>query len=128
MTPGTLNLRIQRWAPYVETIRFVGFDFSAATLAMQFRLYRDAAGDPLIDLTNAAANAQGLSVTLTTEDGIPVSTVQIRINETTVEGLPFGGKAGADFQTYYDLVVTGGGLPKTRIIQGTATIEAGVTQ
>lgn len=129
ITPGHLDLVVQRWTPFVYQIDFEGLDFTGATMAMQARLYRDAPGAPLIDLINAAANAEGLSVTVATVDGVPASTVQIRINETTAEGLLLNaGAPGDDVKIAYDLHITGGGLPKTRWVEGSLIIRAGATQ
>ncbi|RZJ01810.1 MAG: hypothetical protein EON90_02035 [Brevundimonas sp.] len=129
ITPGRLDLMAQRWTPFIYVIAFEGFDFSAATFAMDVRLYRDAPGAALIALTNAASNAQGVSVSVTTDDGVPTSEVQIRINETTLEGLLLAAAgAGKDVVAVYDLHITGGGLAKTRWVEGSFTIRAGATQ
>lgn len=129
MTPGRLDLSANRWTPFIYLIAFEGYDFTGATFAMQVRLYRDAAGSPLIDLSNAASNAQGLSVDVATLDDVVTSTVQIRINETTLEGLLLNqGKPGADVVLVYDMHITGGGLEKTRWIEGSFIIRAGATQ
>lgn len=129
ITPGRLDLSVQRWTPFVYQIDFEGLDFTGATMAMQVRLYRDAAGAPLISLGNAASNAEGLSLSVATVAGAPVSTVQIRINETTAESLLLNaGKPGEDVRLVYDLHITGGGFPKTRWIEGALTIRAGATQ
>ena len=129
ITPGQLDLTVQRWTPFVYQIDFEGLDFTAATMAMHVRLYRDAPGAPLISLGNAAANAEGLSVSVATVDDTTVSTVQIRINETTAEPLLLNaGKPGDDVRLVYDLHITGGGFPKTRWVEGALIIRAGVTQ
>ncbi|WP_404415563.1 hypothetical protein [Brevundimonas vesicularis] len=129
ITPGRLDLTVQRWTPFVYQIDFEGLDFTGATMAMQVRLYRDAPGSPLIALANAAANAEGLSVSVATIDDTTVSTVQIRINETTAEGLLLNaGKPGDDVRLVYDLHITGGGFPKTRWLEGAFIIKGGATQ
>lgn len=129
ITPGRLDLTVQRWTPFVYQIDFKGIDFTGATMAMQARLYRDAPGSPLIALVNAASNAEGLSVSVATADGVPTSTVQIRINETTAEALLLNaGKPGDDITLVYDLHITGGGFPKSRWIEGALIIRAGATQ
>lgn len=129
ITPGKLDLTVQRWTPFVYQIDFEGLDFTGATMAMQVRLYRDAPGDPLISLANAASNAEGLSVAATTVSGVTTSTVQIRINETTAEALLLNaGKPGDDITLVYDLHITGGGLPKSRWLEGSLIIRAGATQ
>ena len=129
ITPGKLDLTVQRWTPFVYPIDFEGLDFSGATMAAEVRLRGDAPGSPIISLGNAAPNAQGLSVSVATVDGVPTSTVQIRINETTLETtLLNAGVAGKDVVLAWDIHITGGGLPKTRWLEGPFTIRPGVTQ
>lgn len=129
ITPGKLDLVVQRWTPFVFAIDFPGFDFGAATFALHARLYRDAPGSPQIALSNAASNAEGVSCTVSTVGGIPTSRVQIRINETTAEAVLLNaGKTGADVVLKQDLHITGGGLPKTRWLEGDLIIRAGATQ
>jgi len=129
MTPVTLDLVARRWAPFVEVpFGFEAFDFSAATFEMQVRTLRDLTGDPLIDLTNATAGTEGISCEVTTTDGVDTSFLTVQIDEATLNDLPFAGKRGQNFVGYYDLKITGGGLPKTRWFQGKFTCEAGVTQ
>lgn len=128
ITPGKLDLVAQRWTPYVYVIDFEGYDFSAATFAMDWRLYRDAEFAQL-SLANAASNAEGISCSVATVGGVPTSSVQIRVNETTLEAMLLGaGTPGADVSLYQDLHITGGGLPKTRWIEGKVIIRAGATQ
>lgn len=129
ITPGKLDLVAQRWTPYVYVIDFPGIDFTGATMAMDVRLYRDAPGAAQIALTNAASNAQGLSVSVATVSGVVTSSVQIRINETALEDLLLSAAGpGKDVALVYDLHITGGGLPKTRWVEGSFTIRAGATQ
>lgn len=129
ITPGKLDLVAQRWTPFVYVLAFEGFDFTGATFAMDVRLYRDAPGAALISLTNAASNAQGISVSVATVDDVPTSTVQLRINETTLEALLLSAAgAGKDVVCVYDLHITGGGVAKTRWVEGSFTIKAGATQ
>lgn len=146
MTPGTLDLTAQRWVPFVYLIDFPFVDLTDATFASMGRLYKDAPGAPLFSLANAASNAEGVSVSVATGvmgyeidgvtyDNITVSTVQIRINETTIEGvLPFvvtsglpNRKPGDDVSFAWDFVMTGGGFAKSRFFQGLFTIEGGAT-
>ena len=136
MQPATLALTAQRWVPFVYAIDFEGFDLSAATFAMQVRLYRDAPNQPIINLTNAAPQAEGISVKVATVDGVTTSSVQIRINETTIENtLPFTvdenyrpSRIEPDVTLVWDLVISGPGLGKARWLQGSFIIEGGVTQ
>lgn len=130
---GKLDIYANRYQPFSYLIDAPGLDFTGATMAMQVREYPDAQGAPLLDLSNATPPAQGLSVSVAMDgEGIPTSTFRIIINETTIEGLvapPVGfNDCGNDVTLYYDLVITGGGYPKTRWAQGKFIILAGVTQ
>ena len=133
MTPVTVPITVQRWAPYLYApFAIRGLDMAAATFAMHVRQYRDAAGSPLISLTGQAAGTEGVSCVYATENAYSTSLITIQINEATIEAvLPFPGsgvKAGASVELVYDLQITGGGLPKTRWFQGAFTIEPGATQ
>lgn len=131
MTPGTLTLTVYRNVPFLDSIRFVGLDFTGGTFAMQVRLLPGTAGDPLLSLTNATAGLQGLSVAVTEESGLDVSTLTIQIDEATIDALlpasSNGQKAGTDVALFYDLIITGAGLPKTRWLEGSFIIAEGVT-
>jgi len=135
--PGEYPLVMYAYTPTVLVLDFVGYNFTAATFRAQVREKPE--GEILIDLTNAASNAEGVSATYAAavmqydakgnEIGpAPVSSVQIRINETTIEGIVASFGATKDIDLVWDLHITGGGLPKTRWIEGPAIIRAGVTQ
>lgn len=128
ITPGTLDLVAYRWTPYVYTIDFEGVDFSAATMLSHVRLRRDAPGSPIISLANASPSSEGLSVSVVTTGGVPTSTIQIRINETTLEGILLNaGVPGEDVVLSWDIHITGGGYPKSRFLEGRFVIKPGVT-
>jgi len=132
MTPGRLDLRVQRWVPFLYSIEVPGIDLSAATvLRAQVRLYRDAAGDALLDLTKQTAGTQGISVTSATVDGSPTSTIVIQIDEANLADLlPYpdsGVPAGSDVALVWDLVITCAPFGKRRWLEGSFTIVAGVT-
>ena len=135
ITPATASLVAQRWSPFVDITAIEGFNLAAAVFAMHVRLYRDAPGPPLISLSNAASNAQGISVSVDTVpiDGVDtlVSSVQIRINETTLEALMLNtapAATGRDVALVYDLHITSTGLDKARWMEGAFIIRAGATQ
>ena len=134
MTPGTLNLRAHRWTPFVFVIDFPGFDFTGASFAMQVRGYRDAPGTALISLTTQASpSAEGISVAVATSEGVPTSSVQIRINETTLEGLLPLSSSGRpaedpDVPLVWDMHITPAGGSKARWLEGALILVAGVTQ
>lgn len=131
MTPGTLNITAYRNVPFLDAIRFAGLDFTGGTFAMQVRCLPGTAGDPLLSLTNQTAGTEGLSVSVTDEDGVDVSTITIQIDEATIDALlpasTNGQKAGTDVSLFYDLIITGGGIGKTRWLEGSFTIAEGVT-
>lgn len=132
MTPGTLPLTVQRGTPFVYRIDFPGLDLTDAGLAAQVRLYRDQPGAPLISLVGAQPLAEGLSVSTVSAAGVPTSTLQIRINETTIEGLlpfPQNGLEPADpVKLAWDLHLTISPVGKRRWIEGPFTISLGVTR
>ena len=129
MTAVRYDIVTERWAFFSDTFDFEGFDFTGATFALQVRLYRDAPGDPLISLVDAAEGNQGLYLSMDTIDGIPWSYVRITINEGTLnDTLLNQGKAGTDVVLVYDLVMTASGSAKTRLVEGNFIIKAGATQ
>jgi hypothetical protein len=133
MTPGTLALTVQRGTPFVYRIDFPGLDLTTAGLAAQVRLYRDQPGAALISLGAAQPLAEGLSVeTASDADGVPTSTLQIRINETTIEQLlPFpqnGLEPAQPVELAWDLHLTISPVGKRRWIEGPFTISPGVTR
>lgn len=129
ITPGKLDLVVQRWTPFVYAIDFEGFDLTGATFAAHVRLYRDAPGAPIIALANDAAGLQGISVTVSVTEGIPTSAVKIQIDETTAEDILLNASgAGKDIVLVWDLHITATGLPKARWLEGNLIIRAGATQ
>jgi hypothetical protein len=135
ITPGKLDLFVQRWTPFDYSIQLpVGVDFTGATAAMQARLRPDAPGSPVISLANASPSGEGLSFSHVTEGSVVTSTLRIRINETTAEAVLLNaGKAPTvdrreDVRLSYDIHITGGGFAKTRWFEGVLTIRGGATQ
>lgn len=132
MTPGSYDITVQRNAPFLpDTLDFEGYDFTAATFALQVRSNRGASGAALLSLTGQTAGIEGLSVTTSVTEGVTTSHVQIQINEATIDALlpasSNGQKLGTDVVLYYDLVITGGGVGKVRWLEGRFTIHEGVT-
>jgi hypothetical protein len=127
---GRRDLVANRWEPFVHTIDFEGFNFTGATFIMQVRLMRDAPGSPLVDLgTVGGVGTEGITLTgVATVNGASVSSVSIRINEATVEGLPAAGEIGDDLDLFYDLQITPAGGVKYRALEGAFTVHAGVTK
>lgn len=132
-TPGRVDLVAYRWSVFTEVIEVVGADLSNLNLRAEIRAYRDQPGPPVFGLANDGPTAQGLSVTvLFDDDGVPTSTIQIRINETTIENaLPFPGSGlepGASVELVWDMLIYGAGFPKARWFEGSFTIIPGATQ
>lgn len=126
MSPALVTLHAYRGGgPFIDITYFDGYDYSAATFVVELRDYADDGAAPRVTLSNAATNAQGVSCTVAYTDGIPVSRVVIRINETTLEGLPFTSPPGGDMAFVYALDVAGGGHPKTRRMRGQLILHAG---
>lgn len=123
-----LPITADRYTPCLRTLIFRGIDLRGKTLRMQVRLIGDTPGQPLVDLGSVDnAQAQGLALLTVEQDGaIPVSTVQIRINELTMERLPYSGELGSATALAYDMITTIGG-DKRVLMGGPFVIEAGVT-
>ena len=133
MKAARYDMRAQRWAPFFDTLTFIGLDLTGQPMAMQVRGYRDQEGTPLIDLAVAAPGAEGLSVIVTTDDAdVPTSVVTIQVDQDTIDAtLPYpesGVRAGSDVSVFYDFKSPAVGLPLRRWVEGAFVIAAGVTQ
>lgn len=124
-----LPLGGRRWQRYGKTLRFAGVDLTGADMRLQIRLYRNAPGTPVIDLSTVTnGNAEGLRlIGVEQVNGKPVSTVALVINETTMEGTPFMGEAGDDSMFAYDMQVTPPGGYKQVWLEGEFWVLAAVT-
>lgn len=126
-------------------------DLTDAEFAMQVREVPDVPGTPLVDLaTVTTAAAEGVRTIEVATDtianhilagrllGVPsgydaansvtLSVVGIRINETTMEGLPFPDERGDNAVLAWDLHITPSGGTKQKYAGGTFTVRAGATQ
>ena len=151
LQPAGLDIRADRWVACIRTMAFVDFDFTDAEFSAQVRAVPDVSGTPLVDLaTVGSAASEGVrliyagSATVTAHmaagrlpevppgmEGSTVVTVSqlgIRINETTMEGLPFPGEYGDDKLLYWDLHITPSGGIKDKYAGGQFVVRAGVTQ
>lgn len=126
---GQLPLAANRWEPFVYTIDFPGFDYSAATFIAQVRAIKDSSGTALVDLSTVpSAGTEGINIVgVTTTDDIPTTSISIRINEATIEALPEPAELGEDVTLYWDMQITPSGGNKYRALEGTFTVRAGVT-
>ena len=150
ISPGRYDLSADRWVACIRTFSFVGVDFTGATFLSHVRLTKDATGSPLISLANAAANAEGLNLigtfTSTVQahidagrlsevppgykltDTVIISQIGMRINETSMEGLPYPGERGDDATLQWDLHVTPASGVKDKYLGGDFIVRAGATQ
>ena len=129
MTAARLDLGADRRTPFVRTIRFEGYDLTGATFKAQVRPYSDAPGSPLVDLaTVVSSSAEGLKLlTVETVAGQPVSTVQMRVNQSTMEAMPAANAPGGDVTLAWDLHITIGSA-KERWLFGDFVVLGGVTR
>lgn len=126
---GPLKLTANRWEPFIYTIDFEGFDYTGATFAMQVRAVKDSGGTALVNLaTVGSVGTEGITIVgVTTTDGIPTTSISIRINEATVEALPEPAELGEDIVLRWDMQITPSGGNKYRALEGAFTVSAGVT-
>lgn len=124
-----LPIIADRYGAVVRHIYIVGLDLTGIDMRAQVRLNGDVPGAPLIDLrTVTNGNAEGLRlVEVTTDAGVPSSHVELVINESSMEALPFAGEIGDATQLAWDWQVTIG-QRKRRLAKGEFEITGdGVT-
>lgn len=150
--PAPIDLHADRWVACIRELAFVGFDFTDATFAAQVRINWDVAGSPLASLgTTTSSSAEGVklmyagSATLDAHiaagrlDAVPsnyagtdvvlLSSVRLRINETTMEGLPVNNdEDGAPMVLVWDLHITPSGGVKDKYAGGKFIVRGGATQ
>lgn len=120
-TVRTAPLRGARSAALIETIVIDGLDLSGATFRLEVRDRRDG-GDLRAALdTVSSASAQGVRVVdVDTSGDLPVSTLGIRINETTMEAMPAAPEPGDDVTIWWGMHIT----PDTGLYPGTVKFLA----
>lgn len=125
-----LPIIADRYGAVVRHIFVVGLDLTGVDMRAQVRLYGDVPGTALVDLTTVSnGNAQGLRLVEVTHDGIgvPTSHVELVINETTMEALPYAGEIGDVTTLAWDWQLTIAGR-KRRLAKGEFQITGdGVT-
>lgn len=152
MRPGKLDLAGGRWVPFEQIVRLRGINLTGATFAMQVRLTPDAdgaalitlgtvgqsppdpgvailyAGSATIDAHIAAGRLDAIPDGSVGTDTLALTTLTIRIAETTMEAMPFPGEVGTDAEFAWDLHITPSGGLKQKWLGGIFTVEAGVTR
>jgi hypothetical protein len=125
-----LPIIADRYGAVVRHIFVAGLDLTDIEMRAQVRLYGDVPGAPLVDLlTVANGNAQGLRLVEVTSDdaGLPTSHIELVINETTMEALPYAGEIGDVTTLAWDWQITIAGR-KRRLAKGEFQITGdGVT-
>lgn len=149
--PGYIPLGADRWTPFVVTFRMKGVDLTDAILSAQIRLLPDAPGEPLVDLAQVFSSAsEGVRIIyagtdtvanhiaagrlssvpdgMIVSDSLALTLIGMRVNETTMEGLPDAPKAGDDMNLAWDIHITPSGSFKERPMYGPFLVRAGVTR
>src|SRR3546814_5480198 len=85
---GRLPLAANRWTPFAYSVAFIGYDFTGATFKAQVRDRKDG-GFVRADMTVTLAS-------VTTDEGVPTSTVDLEIPEATMEAMDAATEAGDD--------------------------------
>lgn len=124
-----LPIEVDRYGAAVRQIYIRGLDLTGIAMRAQVRLGGDVPGAPLADLlTVTNPNAEGFRLVEVTNDaGVPVSHVQLIINETTIKAMPYSGELGSETALAWDWQITLAGR-KQRIAKGEFVITGdGVT-
>lgn len=126
---GTLDIRANRWEPFVRTFDFERFDYFGASFIAQVRAVKDSSGTPLVNLATVGSVAtEGITITGTTVvDGVTTTHVSMRINEATMEAIALANPLGDDYPLYWDMQITPSGGVKYRAIEGQFIVHSGVT-
>jgi hypothetical protein len=126
MLSGTRHLFAERWTPFHHLIEFQRLDFVGQDARVQIRANFDRSGSPLIDL-GIAASGQGITISAGTAPDMTSTNVVIRIDEPTLEAMPFTNPRGGEWHGVWDLHI-GSGADKRRWLRGKFIIVPGATQ
>lgn len=128
-SPGRLDFGADRFTPFIRTLTFRGIDLTGAVMVAQVRSRKDG-GALYADLeTVLTANTEGLRlVSAGTVEGVVTSEVYMRINEATMEAMPYATERGDDHPIWWDMHITPAGSVKQKYLYGTFTVRAGVTE
>lgn len=127
-TVRTAPLRGARSAALIATIVIDGVDLTGATFRLEVRDRRD--GGELragLDTVSSAASEGVRIVDVDTSGALPVTTLSIRFNETTMEAMPTegnGSEPGDDMPLWWGMHITPAGGIKFLAYDSTFTVEA----
>lgn len=131
MNPAIVPLEAWRNARFGEEYYFTddagaSVDFTAYTAKLQVRQYGAQAGAAIIDLANVGTDVEGVRIL---EPALGI--IRVRIDEATLTAayaaLIGGNEAGSAIALVYDLIVTPPGAGDQPWMQGSFTINPGVT-
>lgn len=124
-TVRTAPLRGARSTALIETIVIDGIDLTDADFRLEVRDRRDGGSLRAGLDTVATASAEGVRiVSVDTSGALPVTTLGIRINETTMEAMPDAPEPGDDVDLWWGLHITPSGGIKFLAYDSTFTVEA----
>lgn len=112
----------------------LGVDWSDATFKLQIRAEPGDSGDPIVELANASAGAEGISAQYVTAYSVPDSDevvaatiIRPQIDEATLEALALAADTAKLMQMHYDIHATVTGIGKFVMVAGIFSIAPGVT-
>ncbi|PZT91701.1 MAG: hypothetical protein DI637_01515 [Citromicrobium sp.] len=119
--------RAGRWVPFMHTLVLHGIDATDAEFAMQVR-DRWNVGQVRADLGMAGSiTSEGIRlVSVEIVDGLPVSTLNIRINKATMEVMPVAEPDGPS-PLVYDLQITRSFQSPEILMRGAFVVQEGST-
>lgn len=154
--PAVVDILADRWVACIRYLSFIEIDFTGADFATHVRQVADAGGSPLVTLaTTTNSSAEGIKLfyagtdtianhitagrldevpdDYTSASSVALSWVRIRINETTMEALPFPdqigqGDRGDSVNLAWDMHITPSGGTKDKYVGGAFTVRAGATE
>ena len=110
--------------PLDETIIINGIDLTGAAFLLEVRDRRDG-GALRATLTTQVSAVEGVYLSsVETVEGVPVSTLQIRFDEATMEAMPLPTEVGDDLTIVWGMHITPSGGTKFMAFDGPFTIKA----
>lgn len=152
-TPARVDFGADRFVAFIRSVRVIGYNFTDAVFAVQVRDRKDGGALRVTLATVVSAASEGIrliyggtdtvanhitaarlsadeatALGYASSDNITLSQLGIRINEATMETMPYGTERGDDANLYWDLHITPSGGVKDVYAGGSFTVRAGVTE